>query len=158
VAACKRLPVRCQCLYCRGCWWSPANADLASRARLSVDPGACTCAALRGQLGVLTYLRASGCPWDSDTIRAAVRRGHQDVLMWARANGCPWGSLTCARTRVLMGAAHTHDLGDRLEAVEHFYGETPFVAQRPEKIEAVVEWLRANGCPESGSETDSESD
>jgi hypothetical protein len=112
------------------------------------DGWACIYAALRGHLDVLTWMRANGCPWHNDTCRAAVRRGHLDVLVWARANGCPWDSLTCASARVLMGAAVVLVSGDGISWAEEYYVDSRTFAQRPEKTEAVVEWLRSNGCPD----------
>ena len=46
-------------------------------------------AAVNGQLGVLKYLRASGCPWSEATIELAERAGHQSVVVWLIEAGCP---------------------------------------------------------------------
>jgi hypothetical protein len=54
------------------------------------DKRTCAVVARRGNLEMLKYARANGCPWDEGTCAAAARGGHLDVLMWARANGCPW--------------------------------------------------------------------
>ena len=55
-------------------------------------------AAFGGRLEVLQWMRAQDppCPWDSNVCYHAVRRGHLDVLRWARRQGCPWGDgLIC---------------------------------------------------------------
>ena len=52
-------------------------------------------AAEGGQLDVLQWARANGCPWDGSTCAGAAEGGHLDVLQWARANGCPWNETTC---------------------------------------------------------------
>ena len=54
-------------------------------------------AAAKGQLEVLKWLRANGCPWDEKTCASAAQAGHLEVLQWARANGCPWDAQTCSR-------------------------------------------------------------
>ena len=53
-------------------------------------------AAAKGQLEVLKWLRANGCPWDEQTCASAAQAGHLEVLQWARANGCPWDKYTCS--------------------------------------------------------------
>ena len=55
------------------------------------------CAAERGQLETLQWLRANGCPWDGETCEWAVRGGHVELLAWARANGCEWYPSTRAK-------------------------------------------------------------
>ena len=56
----------------------------------------CSRAAHEGQLGVLQWLRAQGCPWDGYTCTCAAFKGHLGVLQWARAQGCPWDGQTCS--------------------------------------------------------------
>jgi hypothetical protein len=51
-------------------------------------------AAEGGQLDVLQWARANGCPWDAETCWGAAHKGHLEVLKWARANGCPWNAST----------------------------------------------------------------
>ena len=46
-------------------------------------------AAETGQLEVVKWLRANGCPWDAGTIALARKYGHDDVVIWAKANGAP---------------------------------------------------------------------
>lgn len=54
----------------------------------------CQEAAVAGQIYVLQWLHANGCPWDETTCAGAALGGHLEVLQWARANGCPWDERT----------------------------------------------------------------
>lgn len=45
-------------------------------------------AARSGNLKVLLWLRARGCPWDSQTTLAAAESGHLEILQWAKTRGC----------------------------------------------------------------------
>ena len=63
---------------------------LHSRGHLERKEWLCMFAARSGQLEVLQWARANGCPWDRWTCTAAAKGGHLEVLQWARANGCPW--------------------------------------------------------------------
>ena len=57
---------------------------------LDDDPNRlCRLAAEEGQLEILKWLRANGCPWDEWTCSIAAYRGHLEVLHWLRENGCP---------------------------------------------------------------------
>ena len=47
----------------------------------------CTEAAGGGQLEVLQWARANGCPWDNHTCRMAANGGHLNMMPWLRANG-----------------------------------------------------------------------
>ena len=47
-----------------------------------------------GNLKVLQWAHAQGCPWDTTTTSAAAAGGHLDVLQWAHAQGCPWDAST----------------------------------------------------------------
>ena len=61
--------------------------------------GACNDAAFGGRLEVLQWMRAQDppCPWNSRVCYNAVRKGHLEVLRWAKRQGCPLGEgLTCA--------------------------------------------------------------
>ena len=49
----------------------------------------CSLAAKGGQLEVLQWARANGCPWDEETCAFATIGGHLEVLQLARVNGCP---------------------------------------------------------------------
>ena len=59
-------------------------------------PGSRTLAAMNGQLEVLQWARAHGCPWGEFTCAFAAMHGHLDVLKWARAQVCTWNAWTCA--------------------------------------------------------------
>ena len=71
-----------------------------------------------GQLAVVQYLRAKGCPWDEWTCEGAACIASLEVLQWLVANGCPWD------TRVITSA---------------------FEFRSPGMLE-VVRWARENGC------------
>ena len=49
----------------------------------------CLAAAEAGQLPVLRWLRANNCEWDAGICEAAAAGGHRVCLEWAWANGCP---------------------------------------------------------------------
>ena len=55
----------------------------------------CAGAALAGHLEALKLLREFLCPWDRLTCINAAKNGHLDSLKWARMNGCPWSVETC---------------------------------------------------------------
>jgi len=38
---------------------------------------------------VLQWARATGCPWDNQTLLWAKDKGHSELVNWAIANGCP---------------------------------------------------------------------
>ena len=57
-------------------------------------------AASQGNLDVLKYLHANGCPWDEDTCKKAAKRGYMDVLKYAHENGCPWDFRTCRNAAI----------------------------------------------------------
>lgn len=42
-----------------------------------------------GNLDVLKWARANGCPWDERTCSNAASGGHLEVLKYACENGCP---------------------------------------------------------------------
>jgi hypothetical protein len=107
-------------------------------------------AAIGGHLPVLAWAVANGCPWGKLMCRAAVRGAQLELLQWARANGCPWGEFTCRHARELLGEEGL-DVEDELFWLE--YGERggnfndPRKGLTAERVEAIMEWLRANGCP-----------
>ena len=82
------------------------------------DEVTCQFAALGGQLEVMKWLRAKGCPWGIGSCNDAARGGHLEVLQWMRAQDppCPWDSNVCHY------AAHN----DHLE---------------------VLRWAKRQGCP-----------
>ena len=59
-----------------------------------LDTGLCKCAAEKGWLAALQWLRCKGAPWDTWTCSAAADGQHTAVLLWALKQGCPWGSET----------------------------------------------------------------
>ncbi|MDE2101059.1 MAG: hypothetical protein KGL39_27680 [Patescibacteria group bacterium] len=102
-------------------------------------------AAANGQLNVIKWLRAQGCPWDERVCVTAARRGHLEVLEWVRANGCPWDELVCAEA-----ARHGH-----LEVLKWARANGCSFAQEPYNIchagwanaqQEVLQWLKTNGC------------
>jgi hypothetical protein len=50
----------------------------------------CDSAARGGQMDVVQWLRAEGCPWSRQMCGKAVEGGHLEVLQWVRERGCPW--------------------------------------------------------------------
>ena len=50
----------------------------------------CEAAMSRGQLEVLQWARANGCPWNTNTCFCAAAGGYFEVLQWLRASGCSW--------------------------------------------------------------------
>ena len=100
-------------------------------------------AAKTGQLEVMKWLHANGCPWDANTCESAAEGGHLKVLQRARANGCPWGARTCS------GAAE----GGHLDVLQWARANgclwdtwTCAFAAWKGHLE-VLQWSRANGCP-----------
>lgn len=57
----------------------------------------CEEAANNGDLVLLQWVRAHGCPWDGWTCYWAAVNGHLHVLQWARGEGCPWDKDFCER-------------------------------------------------------------
>ena len=49
----------------------------------------CEKAAARGDVEVLKWLRAEGCPWGETVCANAADGGHLEVLKWLWAEGCP---------------------------------------------------------------------
>ncbi|KAG5191947.1 hypothetical protein JKP88DRAFT_274937 [Tribonema minus] len=89
------------------CMGSSAAADhpvltLASHILAFLPPSimeVCSAAAEAGDLEVLQWAHANGCPWDQETCSGAASEGHLEILQWARANGCPWDKVTCSRAQ-----------------------------------------------------------
>ena len=50
----------------------------------------CAEMALKGNLELLLFLRAKGCPWGEETCTGAAQYGHLECLKYAHENGCPW--------------------------------------------------------------------
>eukprot|EP00903_Cladosiphon_okamuranus_P008305 g7989.t3 len=130
----------------------------------------CADEARKGQLGVLQWLRQTGCPWDGETCCGAAERGHLDVLQWARENGCPWDKRTCARAAlkghldVLKWARENGCPWDKYTCLNAAAGghldllkwardngcrwdhETCWKAAEGGHLD-VLRWARGNGCP-----------
>ena len=45
-----------------------------------------------GQLEILKWLRANGCPWDTNTPSVAYKAGHFELLKWANEHSDPIGT------------------------------------------------------------------
>ena len=75
-------------------------------------------AAWSGNLELVRWLRAEGCPWDHFTCSRAVTKGHVEVLRWARENGCPWHAYVRDKAAEKLG--YTDDLGNLVD----YYGNT----------------------------------
>ena len=116
---------------------------------LNCDEYTCASAAEYGELYVLQYLRANGCPWSESTCNTAAEAGHLEVLQWAHENGCPWSNKTC---REAAGSGHVHIL-------QYIWQQEPYIANNDlwdkkvcdvaatcGKLNA-LKYLRSIGCP-----------
>ena len=56
----------------------------------------CCRAAENGNIDILKWLRAQGCPWSESTLGAAAMNGHTDIVHWAFFHDAPYNNLTCA--------------------------------------------------------------
>jgi hypothetical protein len=143
-----------QWLRASGCPWSKYTCEAAAEgghlevllwARGNGCPwceATCEQAANRGDLAMLQWARAHGCPWSEFTSAIAAIFGQLALLEWAHANGCPLGSITCAEIRKV----RAETLLKAAEDGEHWDRERH---STQEDFEAVIVWLRANGCPEA---------
>ena len=61
----------------------------------SSDPIMCRLAAESENLDMLQWVRANGCVWGEATCARAAQGGYLEVLKWAHENGCPWSDRTC---------------------------------------------------------------
>ena len=50
--------------------------------------------AFGGQLELLKWVRAQGCPWNERVCNAAAYACHLDILQYARKHNCPWNQFT----------------------------------------------------------------
>ena len=75
-----------------------------------LDATASAFAGMKGRLEVLQWLAAEGCPWDADTCIYALDEGHVEVLRWARENGAPWYAET--RDWAAEELGYTDDFGN----------------------------------------------
>ena len=67
-------------------------------------------AAASGNLELVRWLRAEGCPWNWKTCSCAANKGHVEVLRWARENGAPWTAVERDRAATELG--YTDDLAN----------------------------------------------
>ena len=70
------------------------------------------CAPSGGNLELVQWLRAEGCPWNTLTCHYVVETGQVEVLRWARENGCPWVYSTKIEAEKL---GYTDDLGNLVD-------------------------------------------
>ena len=81
---------------------------------------ACRFAASYGNLEVLQWVRAEGCPWDAETCQVAARKdGHLETLRWARENGCEWDAEI--RDWAAAELEYTDDFGNLVDANGSYY-------------------------------------
>jgi hypothetical protein len=110
------------------------------------DGACCTHAARRGDVPMLQYLRAHGCPWAPSAWCAAAEGGHVPALEWMRAAGAVFGADTCVAAA---GAGQLHVL----EWLRSLSPPCPWDRwtvrrARARGHTAVADWALANGCPE----------
>jgi hypothetical protein len=120
--------------------WAKERGCVSER---GLHPHLCYKAASGGQLKMLQWLRANGCPWREETCEVAASNGHLEVLQWARANGAPCDYRTC------MEAAYR----GHLEVMQWMRANgapwdarTCTYAALGGHLE-VLQWARANGAP-----------
>ena len=70
-------------------------------------------AAKSGNLELVRWLRAEGCPWDKWTCHYALINGHVEILRWARENGCEWRVEDRDKAAAELG--YTDDLGNLVD-------------------------------------------
>ena len=82
-------------------------------------------AAHSGNLGLVQWLRAEGCPWDNWTCFTAIRSGRVEVLRWGRENGCRGTAGSGPRQRGGGGEklGYTDDLGVDDNGARSFLGK-----------------------------------
>ena len=111
------------------------------------DERTCSSAAYGGQLQMIKWLRAKGCPWDIYTSVSAARGGQLEVLQWMRAQDppCPWDSNVC-----YYAAEHGH-----LDVLRWARSQgCPWDGRAPRAAALwghlkVLKWLIKEGCPYS---------
>lgn len=104
---------------------------------------ACMEAAKAGKLKALMWLRERRCPWDQRRLCTnAAAKGHLEVVQWAYANGCECNELTCQLAAT----------GGHLEVLQWLRSEgipwTREVLRSSFTIHMhVFDWAYDNGCP-----------
>ena len=121
------------------------NLDMLQWLRASGCPWnewTCAEAAGNGHLEVLQWLSANGCPWNKSTCLQAARNGHLEVLRWAHANGRPWGEMTHVQKLQAMGILRSCS-GPVLMGVRGMY-------QHVQKLHEKVIWRSCSGTVLTG--------
>ena len=106
------------------------------------DENAFKYAALGGQIEMLLWMHANGCPWSEWTSEEAAKNGDPPMLQWSHENGCPWNEDTC--TNVAEGGYLEVLQWARANGCQWDENEICSLARmfdRRSKIE-VLEWLR----------------
>jgi hypothetical protein len=107
------------------------------------SPEACSGAARNGDLEMLQFVRAHGCPWNKDTCQEAARNGHLELLKWAHEIGCPWDEGTCCAAA---GNGHFEILLWARTNGCPWNADVCFAAAENGRLE-ILQWLHGNGCP-----------
>ena len=109
------------------------------------DEDTCLNAAKNGQLECLKYAHENGCPWDETTCKYATIYGHLECLKYLHENGCPWNKWTCSH------AAHNGHLECLKYAHENGCPWDKYTcswATENGRLEC-LKYARENGCPGS---------
>ena len=102
----------------------------------------CSKMAEKGNLELLQFLRAKGCPWNEWTCANAACKGHLECLKYLHENGCPWDEGTC------LGAAH-----GRLDCLKYArekgcpWDEVTCSAAALHGYLECLKYAHENGCP-----------
>ena len=62
-----------------------------------------------GELEIMKWMKASGCPWDSYTFQFAAITcdgNNFEILEWLRINNCPWDHETFYKSDIEQPAVH----------------------------------------------------
>jgi len=101
-------------------------------------------AAARGDVAMLGWLRAHGCPWSAETLGRAAHMGRVDAVDWLWTHGCPRPTsiVECAaryaRLDVLRWA---------VAIVERVFPTLWHHSISAEHTLDVLEWMRIGGVP-----------
>jgi len=75
----------------------------------SWDAYTCSNAAKNGNLELLKWARAQGCPWNGTTLLHACAEGHLEVVQWALDNHCDCDFATALHVMAKHGHFHVLD-------------------------------------------------
>ena len=103
----------------------------------------CAEMALNGNVELLQFLRAKGCPWNWRTCFSAAKNGHLECLRYAHENGCPWNECTCwsaARSGHLECLKYAHENGCPWDE------DTCYTTAFNGHLEC-LKYAHENGCP-----------